>query len=131
MKVINKQVIFLIFSMFLFASFTSILQVSDKISETINKGDAKALSEYFNSNVELVILDKEDIYSKAQAKLIMQSFFQKHPPTSFVVQHKGGPEDAKYCIGNYTSNNERFRIYFLIKTSDNKSLIHLFRIEEE
>ena len=131
MKVINKHFAILVFSLLLLTSFTSIFQVTDKISETINKGDAKALSEYFNTNVELVILDKEDIYSKAQAKLIMQDFFQKHPPKSFVVQHRGGPDDAKYCIGIYTSNNERYRIYFLVKTSNNKSLIHLFRIEEE
>ncbi len=117
--------------LFAFSSFISLMQTADKVAETIKKGDSKALALYFNKSVELVILDKENIYSKQQAELIMRDFFKKYPSSDFKVQHKGGPDAAKYCIGIYKSGAEKFRVYYLIKTTDNKSLIHLFRIEKE
>lgn len=112
-------------------SFTSLLQTADKITEALKKGDAKTLSTYFNKSVELVILDKENIYSKEQAELVVKDFFKKYPPSGFEVQHNGGPEEAKYSIGIYKSDDKKFRVYYLLKTADNKALIHLFRVEKE
>jgi len=131
MKAIAKYFLFFSVTILLFSSFSSISQIAEEIGKTINKGDAKALSEYFYSSIELVILDNEDIYSKSHAELIMKDFFQKYPNPKFTIQHTGGPEDAKYCIGKYTSGKNSFRIYFLVKKTNDKSLIHLFRIEEE
>ncbi|MEA3444981.1 MAG: DUF4783 domain-containing protein [Bacteroidota bacterium] len=113
------------------SSFLGLLQTADKIANAIKKGDAKSLATHFNKSVELVILDKENIYSKEQAELIMSSFFKKYPPADYEVQHNGGPDEAKYCIGIYKSGKIKFRVYYLIKTTNNKSFIHLFRIEKE
>ena len=115
----------------LLTSFTSLLQTADKITEALKKGDAKSLAVYFNKSVELVILDKENIYSKEQAELVVKDFFKKYPPSGFEVQHNGGPEEAKYSIGIYKSGDKKFRVYYLLKTSEGKALIHLFRVEKE
>ena len=101
------------------------------VISAFRNGDAKALSEFFNTKIELVILDRENVYSKTQAELIMKSFFEKNKPSGFRVIHKGGRSDAQYAIGLYSSSGKMFRVYMLIKTVDKTPRIHQLRIEKE
>ena len=103
-----------------------------KIIEAMQIGNATELAKYFNSSVELVILDKEDIYSKQQAEQIVKNYFEKNKVKTFTLLHHGGKEGAKYAICNLqTAENKIFRVYFLIKENNGKQLIHQMRIEEE
>lgn len=106
-------------------------QIPDEIITSLKNGDSKTLSEYFNQNVELVVLENDNVYSKAQAQQIVSKFFSSNTPESFNVIHQGGKEEAKYVIGNLKTNNGSFRIYFLLKTNDGKNYIHQLRIEKQ
>jgi hypothetical protein len=99
------------------------------ISDSFRKGDARALSRHFNDNIELVILSKEDVYSKSQAELILRNFFSENKPVGFDLLHEGGKE-TRFAIGNLKTEKGDFRIYFLLKLKDSASLIHLLRIEK-
>jgi len=101
------------------------------ISQAIKAGNAKELVKFMNDNVEMVILDKEGIYSKSQAEMILKDFFSKNQPKKFSLMHQGGKAESKYGIGDLSTGIESFRIYFLLKTTNGKSLIHQFRIEKE
>lgn len=106
-------------------------QVPDEIILSLKSGNAKVLSGYFNQNVELVVLDSDNIYSKAQAQQIVGNFFSGHPPENFTIIHQGGREGAKYVIGNLETKNGKFRVYFLLKQSEGKNYIHQLRIEKQ
>lgn len=97
-----------------------------------NAGNAKELAKYFNSTIELVIDDKEGVYSKLQAEQIVKDFFMKNTPASegLILLHEGGKEASKYAIGNFYTKNGVYRVSFLIKTVDNVPTIHQLRIEE-
>ncbi len=105
--------------------------IPDEIVLAIKSGNSKSLARWFNSNVELVILDKEDIYSRSQAEMICKDFFASHKPLDYKVLFEGGKEGARYSIGNLTTSNGTFRVYFLLKKQDDQSYIHQFRIETE
>ena len=94
-------------------------------------GDSKTLSEYFNQNVEMVVLENDNVYSKAQAQQIVSKFFSNNPPESFNVIHQGGKEGAQYVIGNLVTGNGTFRVYFLLKKNAGKDYIHQLRIEAQ
>jgi hypothetical protein len=95
-------------------------------------GNAAELAKHFNSSVELVILENEDVYSKQQAEQILKSFFEKNKVKSFTLLHQGGKEGAQYAIGNLeTTSSKVYRVYFLVKESGGQPLIHQMRIEEE
>ncbi len=128
-----KKISFILFfvSGFLFASLNSSAQIPDEIILSLQTGNAKVLSGYFNDNVELVVLDNDNVYSKAQAKQIVNNFFNSFTPESFNVIHQGGKEGSKYVIGNLKTNNGNFRIYFLLKNSNGKDYIHQLRIEKK
>lgn len=106
-------------------------QIPDEILTSFKNGDSKTLSEYFNQNVELVVLENDNVYSKAQAQQIVSKFFSSNTPESFNIIHQGGKEGAKYVIGNLKTNNGSFRIYFLLKSNDEKNYIHQLRIEKQ
>lgn len=109
----------------------TIAQIPDEIILSLKSGNSKVLSGYFNQNVELVVLDNDNVYSKAQAQQIVGNFFNSFRPESFTVIHKGGKEGAKYVIGKLNTDNGEFRVYFLLKQNDGKDYIHQLRIEKQ
>jgi len=101
--------------------------LKDNILIAIKKGSSKNLAKYFNENVELLILDKEDIYSKAQAELILKDFFIKNKILKFKLIYKSKRKKANYSIGELTTSRGSFRIFFLLK----KGKIYQLRIERK
>lgn len=108
-----------------------ISQVPDEIVLSLKSGNGRLLADFFNQNVELVILENDNVYSKAQAQQIVTNFFSRFQAESFNIIHQGGREDAKYVIGNLKTNGGSFRVYFLLKVSSGKPYIHQLRIEKQ
>lgn len=106
-------------------------QVPDEILQSLKTGNSKTLAEYFNQNVEMVVLENDNVYSKAQAQQIVNKFFNSNPPESFSIIHQGGKEGAQYVIGNLVTTKGTFRVYFLLKKNGGKDYIHQLRIEEQ
>lgn len=114
-----------------FYSFNISVNIPAGISSAFKSGNSQSLAQYFNENIELVILNKENVYSKRQAELIVKDFFNKYPPQTFKILHEGGKNGSQYAIGKLSSGSKSFRVYFLIKKQNNRSLIHQLRIEDE
>lgn len=127
-----KKSLFTLFLIFLITVFSNQVkaQVPDEIIQSLKTGNSKTLSEYFNQNVEMMVLKNDNIYSKAQAEQILNKFFDSNSPESFTIMHQGGKED-QYVIGNLVTNKGTFRVTFLLKKNKGKDYIHLFRIEEQ
>jgi len=132
MSAINKIVLLLFFlSVFSFISNQVLAQVPDEIIQSLKTGNSKTLSEYFNQNVELVVLENDNVYSKAQAQQIVNKFFSSNSPVNFAIIHQGGKEGAQYVIGNLITSTGSFRVYFLLKKNSGKDYIHQLRIEKQ
>jgi hypothetical protein len=101
------------------------------ISLAIKAGNASELSKYMNSTVEILLLDKEDFYKKNVAETILKDFFTEYQTKDFVIRHQGSNNDARYAIGNLTTEKGNFRVYFLIKKVGEELLIHQIRIEPD
>lgn len=105
--------------------------IPEGISLAFKAGNSNELAKFFNSNIELVVLQHEDLYSKTQAERILKDFFKNYLPTKFIILHHGGKKDAKYAIAELSTDNATFRVYFLLKTKEGNLLIHQLRIEKE
>ena len=128
-----KKYLFLLLLSFLFTEGQAQTSqaIPDGIIKAIRMGDANKLSPWFNSSVQLIILDRENVYSRSQATMIMKDFFKKHPPKSFSIIHEGGKPKARFGIGLLKTTEQTYRIYLLIKTDNNNSVILQLRIEKE
>jgi hypothetical protein len=107
-------------------------QLFDEIAGSIRSGSARDVAKYMNSNVDLTILNQEEVYSKAQAEVVLRDFFSKNTPKSFTIIHQGASkEGAKYAIGNLiTDQGTNFRVYIFLKQTSGNLLIHELRFEK-
>lgn len=88
----------------------------DDVCRAIGGGNVTELSAIMDAEVELSILDREDLYSKAEAASALKDFFSTFTPTSFGKVHQGASKsnDAEYCIGTLTTNKGSFRVYIYV-----------------
>jgi hypothetical protein len=128
----TKKTVFIFFIAVLMLAFGGhkvSAQIPDGIIQSLKTGNEKTLAEYFNQNIELVVLDEDNVCSKAQAQQIVGKFFSDNSPEAFSINHQGGKEGAQYVIGTLLTGKGSFRIYFLLKKNEGKDYIHQLRIE--
>ena len=104
-------------------------EVSSEIITALDKGDAAKLSAYLNANVELVVGNKNDVFSKQQASGIITDFFRTNKVSSFQLLHKGNKEATSFAIGEIKTNTGNYRVYVLTRKSGNQTVIQQLRIE--
>lgn len=134
MKSVKKTIllsVFLFANLFMFAGTDDTSKISEEILSSLKSGNAKVLATYFNQNIELVILDSSNVYSKAQAEQVVANFFSKNQPERLTERHKGGKEGAQYYIYTLKTKQDSFRVYLLIRKTKGKDVIHQLRIEKE
>ena len=123
----------LLVTLFTLSALIAFADIYSDISNAIRSGDARAVARYFNSTVDLTILNQEEVYSKAQAEQVLRDFFSKNTPRSFTLIHKGvSKEGAKYAIGTLvTTSGVEYRTYFFVKQSTSGELIQELRFEKQ
>jgi len=128
-----KNLIFiLIFAPLSLFSAPSIIDPYEDIANAIRSGDAKSVSRYFSNSVDLTLIGQEDVYSKAQAEQILKDFFNKNTPRSFSIIHRGESKDgAKYAIGNLSTSNGNYRVYYYFKIAGGGVNIQELRFMKE
>ena len=114
-----------------FGNFQNVFagDLPDGVVSALKSGNAKELAKYFNSNIDLTIIDKQDIYSKTQAEIILKEFFGKNIPSNFTVMHQGGKEGSKYVIGNLVTSTGTYRVSLFLKLQGVTQVIQQLRIE--
>ena len=107
--------------------------ISDDVASAVKTGNAGNVAKFFSASVDLKILDKEDVYSKAQAELILKDFFAKNAIKSFAVIHKGTSKNGdQFTIGTYESTSgKKFRTYFLFKKEGAGLTVQQLRFEAQ
>ena len=118
------KIVLLCFALFAFGT-NGYAQVPSSIISALQEGDAGSLSAYLNDNVELVIGNQNDVYSKQQASAIIADFFRKYRVNGFDLLHKGNKDAASFGVGTLKTSSGNYRVYFLIR----KNEIQQLRIE--
>lgn len=102
-----------------------------QVQDALSKNDAEELSAYFLNNVELEIEDKEGMFAKAQAKIMVRDFFAKIKPATFVLKHKSDSANSKYIIGDLSSKGQKWRVTVYFRKDGAQDLIHSIKFEKE
>lgn len=129
---LTKKISFIAILFITLIAVNASAQVPKDIIKSFDTGNSKLLSDFFNQDVELVVLDNDNVYSKAQAEQIVASFFKSFPPIdkeAFTVIHNSEKEDPKFVIGKLKTTKGNFRVNFLLKKTGTKEYIHQLRIE--
>ncbi len=128
-----KNIIAYLFIIFIL-SVTSLIEAQNvfpsEVKQAIISGNSQHLADFFNQNIELLIKNKEDVYSKAQAEHIMKDFFSKNIPDDFIIEIDDQSDGVHYLIGNMTTSGGKFRVYLVYQNIKGKSLINRLNISE-
>ena len=128
-----KRTLQLLLSLMMVFAVAKAADVFDDIGSAIRTGDARQIARYFNNNVDLTVFNQEEVYSKAQAEMVLKDFFSKNSPKSFTIIHRGvSKEGARYAIGTLTTTQgQNIRTYFFFKDSGGMAYIQELRFEKE
>ncbi|MEO8720393.1 MAG: DUF4783 domain-containing protein [Ginsengibacter sp.] len=123
----KKPILFLFVSIIL-SSFITISLT--EIINAIRSGKSEAVAKYLDTMVEITIPNKSSSYSKSQAVLVLDEFFQANTVKSFQVIHKSENEGSQYCIGNLTTEKGVFRTTIYVKQKEGKAVVQELRFEK-
>jgi hypothetical protein len=106
--------------------------VIDGLSAHFKTGNSKEIAASFSPSVDLIIIDEEDVYSKAQAEQILRSFFSKYPPVKSAVIHRLNTNpNYRYGALSLVTKNGTFRVSITMKKTGTAFFITELRIETE
>jgi hypothetical protein len=106
--------------------------VIDGLSAHFKTGNSKEIAASFSQSVDLIIIDEEDVYSKAQAEQILRSFFSKYPPVKSAVIHRLNTNpNYRYGALSLVTKNGTFRVSITMKKTGSAFFITELRIETE
>jgi hypothetical protein len=122
----------LISMLIVFVAIAAYADTFDDVAVAIKSANAKEVAKYFNSSVELTVLDNEGVYSKQQAEVILKNFFSQNPPRSVLINHRGSSaQGSKYAIATYECQKGRYRAYIFMKDSGAGMVIQELKFEKE
>jgi hypothetical protein len=115
------------------ASVTVWADVFSDIASAIRSGNAKEVSRWFGTSVDLKTDNKSGVYSKAQAEMVLKEFFQANTCKTFDIIHRGATTDktAQYAIGTFVTPGGTYRTYMLIGNVGGQQVIQELSFEKE
>ncbi|MFV0471294.1 MAG: DUF4783 domain-containing protein [Paludibacteraceae bacterium] len=129
MKTIKIILLLLVFNGFVQMVSAQNTEVINNIAVALKNGDAGKLSSYFNENLQLVVGNKNDIYSKQQSGGIIADFFKHNRVVGFDIVHKSNKEAASFIIGILNTAGGKYRVSILLRKNGNADVIQQLRIE--
>jgi len=127
--IIRKNIVVIVVAIFVIASAHTADDVTERISNAIKSGDAAELSEYFNSNVRLKIDKNDYIYSRNQAKVIMNDFFGRNRPTNYFITSERKSGGTTIIIGSMETEERTFRVYYQLSVNPGHRQINFLDIQ--
>jgi len=104
--------------------------IIDDLSSYFKAGNSKEIAKNFAPTIELIIIDEEDVYSKAQGEQILKDFFNKHVPVKTSIFHRiNNSQNYRFGVILVSTSKETFRVSITMKKFNTAFLITELRIE--
>ena len=103
---------------------------TQSVIDALETGSASDLVALCIPNLDLDIMGKDDVYSRAQAEQILKKFFGIHKPSNFSTEHNGVSKTGDhYVIGKLSTSGGDKRVTFFQKKVGDQFLVKQLRIE--
>lgn len=113
-----------------FASMTNARSSGiDDVINALRTGNANELVKYVDDNIEISLPGKSDSYSRSQALVILQDFFNNNGVKTFDVKFKGENGGSQYCVGTLQTRSGNYRTTFLLANRNGKQFVKEIRFQ--
>ncbi len=125
-----KKLLFLISLIFSGLSVSAQAPDTESVINALEAGNASDLVALCIPNLDLDVMGKDDVYSRAQAEQILKKFFDVNDPSNFSTEHNGVSKTGDhYVIGKLVTSGGDKRVTFFQKKVSGKYLVKQLRIE--
>ncbi len=133
MQLMKKLLFTLLLFIGMFSTSFAQTELMEDITFAFKNADQRVLSKYLGNKIEITLLEQSSVYSKSQAEMVMKDFFSKYEPLDFQLLYKNNPSSdaARFAIGQLETRSGKFRIFFILKTSDAGTYLQEMRFEQE
>lgn len=130
---INMKLSYLPMFMFLcLVPVASAGDIIDKVADLIKQGNIHELSNLFAPQVDVSILSEENNYSKTQAELVIDRFFNDNRPKAVKLLHKvNSNPNYQFGVIIMTTAKVAFRVTYTLKGSGTNLMLIELRIEAD
>ena len=101
----------------------------DNVISALRSGNATEFARYIDDNIEISLPSKTDSYSRSQAIIILQDFFNNNEVRGFEVKHKGDNGGSQFAIGTLITKAGKYRTTVFMKTKNGKQLVKEIRFQ--
>lgn len=105
-------------------------QIKKDFVAAFSNRNSNSLKSYFKGFVNINIPGEKGFHSDAKAKWLLQDFFQKYEVKWFSLKENGYSGDNYYLIGQYSSGETLWNVYFLFSPGKNGFQIQQMDIEQ-
>ena len=116
-----------VFSFILY--FNNLNSLEDLITSLEIKS-SKVISNYFDSNSEIIINEKVSKGNKFQLTKTLDNFFTENNLREFKIIHKGDTQNnIIYMLAEYSSNDDIYKVFLTLLKAEKKYVIQKFKID--
>ncbi len=105
-------------------------ELPDEIKKAFVSGNSEQLALFFDRNVELMLLERGDVYSKEQAQLIMKNFFANQVPESFTIESESREDSTNYALALFQTRKTNYRVFIAYRKLNKKTIVNQMVISE-
>lgn len=91
---------------------------------------SEEISNYFDSNSEIIINEKVSKGNKFQLTKTLDNFFTENNLREFKIIHKGDSQNnIIYMLAEYSSNDDIYKVFLTLLKAERKYIIQKFKID--
>ena len=91
---------------------------------------SEEISNYFDSNSEIIINEKVSKGNKFQLTKTLDNFFAENNLREFKIIHKGDTQNnIIYMLAEYSSNDDIYKVFLTLLKAERKYIIQKFKID--
>lgn len=104
----------------------------DAVEQAMVQGDARTLLSDAADRIEITILGRSTLYSRAQATYVMQDFFREYPPTGFSLDDTSATGGSRFATGRYRYQQaeQPLHVYLQLRKKGTQWQLREIRIEQ-
>ena len=132
----KKLILSITFTLLLFTVYAQNNGSHSPMEDVVNsiKNDRVSdMVKYFDIFVPITINNNQQIYSRNQAQVVLQDFFDKNNSKDFMVMDNGSPDNnSKFLIGSFTEPaGIKYSVYILMKMKNGDYYLQELRFNKE
>ena len=109
---------------------------NDNLDSLIKTGNQKLIAKHFSnqfaSTLHLKLLDKEAQYTKQEAAIALEDFFNEHHVLSCTIHSNGGSNNGtQFFKGTLETSDGKFVISYTHRSMGNQLGVTVFKIEKD